>query len=70
MTRAELRSQAEVAGWLAAGLCLRRVAGDDDDTAVASAIIACASELPAMPPPGVIADVAVLLAGARPQPEG
>lgn len=63
---AELRSQADVASWLAAGLCLRRVAGDDDDTAIAGAILACASELPAMPPPGVIADIAVLLGGARP----
>jgi hypothetical protein len=65
--KAELRSQADVANWLAAGLCLRRVTADDDDTAVAGAIIACASELPAMPPPGVIADIAVLLGGARPQ---
>ena len=65
--KAELRSQADVANWLAAGLCLRRVSSEDDDTAVASAIIACASELPAMPPPGVIADVAILLGGARPQ---
>jgi len=65
--RAELRSQADVANWLAAGLCLRRVTAEDDDTAVAGAIIACASELPAMPPPGVIADIAVLLGGARPQ---
>src|SRR5688572_1951826 len=65
--KAELRSQADVANWLAAGLCLRRVVTEDDDTAVAGAIIACASELPAMPPPGVIADVAVLLQGARPQ---
>ncbi len=38
----------------------------DDDDAVARAIIACANELPALPPPGVIADVASLLAGARP----
>jgi hypothetical protein len=65
--KAELRSQADVANWLAAGLCLRRVTAEDDDTAVAGAIIACASELPAMPPPGVIADIAVLLGGARPQ---
>jgi len=65
--KSELRSQADVANWLAAGLCLRRVTAEDDDTAVASAIIACASELPAMPPPGVIADIAVLLGGARPQ---
>jgi hypothetical protein len=65
--KSELRSQADVANWLAAGLCLRRVTTEDDDTAVAGAIIACASELPAMPPPGVIADIAVLLGGARPQ---
>ncbi len=65
--KAELRSQADVANWLAAGLCLRRVFTEDDDTAVAGAIIACASELPAMPPPGVIADVAILLGGSRPQ---
>lgn len=65
--KTELRSQADVANWLAAGLCMRRVIGEDDDTAVAGAIIACASELSAMPPPGVIADVATLLAGVRPQ---
>lgn len=62
----ELRNQAEVASWLAAGLCLRRVPGADDDVIVAGSILACASELPAMPPPGVIADVAALLAGVRP----
>src|SRR5213592_4589228 len=65
--KAELRSQADVASWLAAGLCLRRVISEDDDTAVAGAIIACASELPALPPPGVIADIAILLGGTRPQ---
>lgn len=65
----ELRSQADVQNWLAAGLCLRRVISEDDDTAVAGAIIACASELPALPPPGVIADIATLLAGVRPQTE-
>src|SRR5436190_2015638 len=67
--KAELRSQADVASWLAAGLCLRRVISEDDDTAVAGAIIACASELPALPPPGVIADIAILLGGARPRDE-
>ena len=66
MTAAELRAQADVAGWLAAGLCVRRVGGEpDDDVAVAGAILACASELAALPPPGVIADVATLLGGAR-----
>ena len=68
MTRAELRTAADVASWVAAGLCLRRVpAADEEDTLIAQAILACASELGAMPPPGVIADVAVLLGGARVQ---
>lgn len=65
----ELRAQGEVASWLAAGLCLRRVPGasdGDDDIAIAGSILACASELATLPPPGVIADVASLLAGARP----
>lgn len=67
--RTELRAQADVASWLAAGLCLRRVQGEtaDDDVTVAGSILACASELATMPPPGVIADVATLLGGARPQ---
>jgi hypothetical protein len=58
----ELRSAADVASWLAAGLMLRRVPSDDD---CAQALIACANELPSLPPPGVIADVAALLAGGR-----
>lgn len=61
----ELRNQHEVAAWLAAGLCLRRVPSQDDDVIVAGSILACASELPALPPPAVIADVAALLSGAR-----
>jgi hypothetical protein len=61
MTR-ELRIAADVAAWLAAGLALRRVPSDDE---IAPAILACASELATMPPPGVIADVAALLAGVR-----
>src|SRR5690606_2311477 len=70
MTRArtELRAQADVASWLAAGLCLRRVPGDAaDDVTIGGSLLACASELATMPPPGVIADVANLLGGARPQ---
>ena len=68
--RTELRSQADVASWLAAGLCLRRVHGEaEDDVTVAGSILACASELATLPPPGVIADVATLLGGARPQLE-
>lgn len=69
--RTELRAQADVASWLAAGLCLRRVPGDsvEDDIAVAGSILACASELASLPPPGVIADVATLLGGVRPQVE-
>ena len=61
----ELRSNADVAAWLAAGLGLRRVVTPDDDALVEQAIIACANDLPALPPPGAIADVAVLLGGAR-----
>ncbi len=61
----ELRTQADVASWLAAGLALRRVATEDDDQTIAQAIAACANELAALPPPGMIADVAVLLGGAR-----
>ena len=63
----ELRTQADVASWLAAGLALRRVPSqsDDDDHLIGQAIGACANELPALPPPGMIADVAVLLGGAR-----
>ncbi|MDB4959384.1 MAG: hypothetical protein JWO36_6953 [Myxococcales bacterium] len=58
----ELRTAADVASWLATGLVLRRVPSDDDH---AQAIIACANELASLPPPGVIADVAALLGGAR-----
>ncbi len=61
----ELRTQADVASWLAAGLALRRVVTEDDDQLIASAIAACANELSSLPPPGMIADVAVLLGGAR-----
>ncbi len=60
----ELRTAADVANWLAAGLCLVRVP-TDDDSLVAAAIMACANELPTMPPPGLVADVAVLLTGQR-----
>lgn len=68
--RTELRAQADVASWLAAGLCLRRVQGDAaDDVTIGGSLLACASELATMPPPGVIADVANLLGGARPQLE-
>lgn len=64
--RAELRTTADVASWVAAGLCLRRVPGEGNaDVAIGQAILACASELGALPPAGVIADVAMLLAGAR-----
>ncbi len=64
--RAELRTAAEVATWVAAGLCLRRVTSDaEEDATTAQAILACASELGALPPAGVIADVAALLHGAR-----
>ena len=62
MSSKELRTAADVASWLAAGLVLRRMPGDDDH---AQAIIACANELPSLPPAGVIADVAALLGGAR-----
>jgi len=71
----ELRAAAEIASWLAAGLVLRRVAppeqgadGYDDDDVIARALGACANELPALPPPGVIADIATLLASARSVP--
>jgi len=75
----ELRNAAEVASWLAVGLALRRIVppelaaeagGPDDDAAVARAIAVCANELPALPPPGVIADIATLLTGARPVTSG
>ena len=65
----ELRTAAEVERWLALGLAVRRVVasvGDDDDEGrVARALAACAAELPALPPAGVIADLATLLAGGR-----
>jgi len=77
----ELRTAAEVARWLAVGMALRRIApapvaeepgGSPDgsldgsgDGAVAGAIVMCANELPSLPPPGVIADLAMLLTGAR-----
>ena len=61
----ELRSAADVATWLAAGMCLRRVVTPDDDALVAQAIMACANDLAGMPPPGAIADIAILLGGAR-----
>jgi len=70
----ELRTAAEVASWLAVGLVLRRIGpaepfaeagGPDDRAAVARAIVVCANELPSLPPPGVIADIAMLLTGAR-----
>lgn len=64
----ELRDAGDIARWLAAGLAMRRVlpveAGRDDDERVARAIVACANELSALPPPGVIADLSSLLAGA------
>jgi hypothetical protein len=60
----ELRTAADVASWVAAGLCLARVPSEDDST-IGQAILACASELGALPPAGVIADVATLLGGAR-----
>jgi len=60
----ELRQPAQVAAWLAAGLMLRRVRGEgDDDDSISRAMVACANELPALPPPGMIADVAALLGG-------
>jgi FtsH ternary system-like protein len=71
----ELRTAADVASWLAIGLALRRIVppdaagepgGSDDDAVIAGALAACANELPALPPPGVIADIATLLTGARP----
>jgi len=61
----ELRRSDEVAAWLAAGLLLRRVVAADDDDVISRAIVACANELPALPPPGMIADVAALLGGTR-----
>nr|MBA2545024.1 hypothetical protein [Deltaproteobacteria bacterium] len=71
MTRTELRTAGDVASWVAAGLCLRRVVstGEADlateEATIGQAILACASELGALPPAGVIADLAVLLGGAR-----
>ena len=60
----ELRTAVEVAGWLTAGLLLQRVAAEGSEQLVAQAVLACASELAEVPPPGLIADVAALLAGA------
>ncbi len=70
MARTELRTQQEVASWVAAGLCLRRVPSQETDATaeeatIGQAILTCASELGVLPPAGVIADVAVLLGGAR-----
>ena len=66
---AELRTVGEIASWVAAGLCLRRIPSPindtDDDATIAQAILSCASELGALPPAGVIADIAILLGGAR-----
>ena len=61
----ELRSQADVTSWLAAGMLLRRVEGDADDAFLAQTIAACANELAAMPPAAVIVDIALLLGGGR-----
>src|SRR5687767_5042588 len=68
MARTELRTAADVASGVAAGLCLRRVAAQEseqEDATIGQAILSCASELGALPPAGVIADLAVLLGGAR-----
>ena len=64
VARKELRQATDVANWLAAGLALRRVA-IDDDIMTGQAILACASELGGLPPPGVVADLAALLSGTR-----
>jgi hypothetical protein len=65
-TREELRTADEVAIWVAAGLRVRRVADRrHDDSLVDLAILACASELETLPPAGVIADLAGLVAGAE-----
>lgn len=60
----ELRGITDVAGWIAAGLCLSRVP-TEDDSLIAAAILACANERGTMPPPGMVSDVAALLAGQR-----
>ena len=69
MTPVELRSLAEVTAWLASGLAVRRVPAPSGPSSleqdVTAALLACASELPTLPPPGVIADLVMLLAGAR-----
>jgi hypothetical protein len=73
----ELRDAEDVVRWLAFGLTVRRIGPEpagsggarrdiSDDDLVAGALRACANELPALPPPGVIADIATLLTGARP----
>ena len=59
----ELRSGTDVTTWLATGLLLRRVG--DDDAVARDAITACSAELSALPPPGVIADLAQLVMGTR-----
>jgi hypothetical protein len=71
----EMRDAAEVERWLALGLAVRRIVPDaaegglpepSDDELVGDALRACANELPTVPPPGVVADIATLLTGARP----
>ncbi len=69
---AELRARSEIARWLAAGLSLQRVPSPTDpegatraDSTINAALVACAGELRTLPPPGVIADLALLLDGAR-----
>ncbi|MGE0547082.1 MAG: hypothetical protein AB7O24_02980 [Kofleriaceae bacterium] len=61
----ELRTAGDVASWLAVGLMASRVTSDASEQIVLRALGACAHELPGLPPPGVIADVALLLEGAR-----
>lgn len=60
----ELRAVDDVAAWLGAGMLLCRVPATAElDAVIAGAMVACAVELAGLPPPGMIADLAALLAG-------
>ncbi len=62
----EIRKRDEVSTWLAAGLCLSRVGlPAPSEIELASAwVLAALSELPSLPPVGVVADVGRLVTGA------
>ncbi|MEM9494300.1 MAG: hypothetical protein AAGC55_34460, partial [Myxococcota bacterium] len=61
----ELRDRDVAESWLAAGLCLSRLgrSGGDDFIGAAQWLVEAVSELGALPPAGVIADIGHLLTG-------